>query len=266
MEILEPLALRDLKSVTPEKPISTLLPPPAPKTTKGSKAGKAKTTPPPSAPASPAPGHLAEYLRRAEARPDLASKPLLAQRRFLEGEEAFAKYSAIRLTQPLEKSIALRKARLDALLAAYGRTVDLKVPEWSHAATFRIGEALVGFGEALEKSERPADLKGDDLLAYEDVVLRQSNGFHDRGEAVWIELLKATKDAPDDPWLEKTKSTLWGRLANRFYFRPEPEYPVVSARPPDRKRTDKLDAKAAGKEPRASADAGARAPREDTSR
>ncbi|HYM79967.1 MAG TPA: tetratricopeptide repeat protein, partial [Candidatus Limnocylindria bacterium] len=221
MEILEGLGRRELAGIAPGRPISSLL----------MASGSSKT--------AAASSHLADYLRRAEAHPKLASPSLLAQVRFLEGEEANTAYSAARLPQPLERSIPAKQKLLEKTLASYRKAVDLGVPEWAHASAFRIGEALVAFGEALEKSQRPADLTGDDLVAYEDVLYRQRDGFFDRGEGVWMELLRSqSREAQADEWIARTRTSLWGRLANRFYFRPEVEFPLAAASPPGRLRPD----------------------------
>jgi hypothetical protein len=98
----------------------------------------------------------------------------------------------------------------------------------------------VGFGKALEQCERPADLQGDDLAAYEDVLLEQSQAFTDRGEGVWTELLRQKgAEVSADAWVARAQTALWGRLANRFFYRPEVEFPVVEAKPPARDRTQK---------------------------
>jgi tetratricopeptide (TPR) repeat protein len=242
MEILEPLARRDLAGVSAERPLSTLLPTPR----KGAK---------PAAPAS----HLADYLQRGKARPDLVSRDLLAQMRYLQAEESRWAFEAARLTLPLEKSLRAKQKLLDSLVARYRRTVDMGVAEWAHASTFRIGEALVRFGESLEKSERPADLSGDDLAAYEEVLFKQSQGFHDRGESVWSDLLRQKgKAAPEDPWIVRTQTSLWQRLAKRFYYRPEMEFPLVAATPIEARRAAKERSKGAPAPPR-NGSSGARA-------
>ena len=79
---------------------------------------------------------------------------VLAHIRFLEGEEVRATYDSRALGQPLEASLPAKQALLDSLLATYRQCVDLGVARWAHAATFRIGEALVGFGDALCDSVR----------------------------------------------------------------------------------------------------------------
>jgi TolA-binding protein len=216
MQILEGFARRDLAQVTPEHSVATLLP----------KGGAAT---------DPTPSHLAEYLRLAKAHPELASPAVMAQVRFLEAEQAWKPYAAVRLVQPLQKSIPVKQRMLDSLVARYKRCVDLGASEWANAATFRIGQALIAFGEALEGSDRPADLQGDDRRAYDEVLLQQSQTFYDRGEGVWAELLRQKGATASDPWIAQARTLLWHRLGGRFYFRPEADYPLIAGAEPETK-------------------------------
>jgi len=239
MEILEPLARRDLAGLGTQRSIATLLPAPVPVAKKLAKGAKAATAAKavPVVPVAP-PSHLAEYLARAEKNPTLASRGLLAEVKFREAEEAYAAYDRVRLTQPLAASIKERQKRLDQTLTLYRRVVDAGVPEWAHASAFRMGEALIAFGRALENSQRPADLSGNDLTAYEDVLIEKAQPFYDRGEQVWTELLRQKgKDVKEDTWIAQTQGALWKRLGTRFYYRPETDFPLVAATPP-KKTTD----------------------------
>ena len=214
LDVLESLARRELLSVGPEKPVSALL---ATTTRKGARPGPTS--------------RLGQYLTLATAHPALLSRDLVAQVRFLQGEEAMTAYQAVRLTLPLKRSIAARQTRLDSVLVRYRRAADVGEPRWANAAAYRIGEALADFGAALERSERPADLKGDDRLAYEDVLLGQSHGFQVRAQDVWSDLLRKTaRTATDDPWVHQARSSLWRGLGKRFFFQPEVEFPVVESR------------------------------------
>jgi len=224
LEILEKLARRELASLPLDRPLASLLSPPPPQAKKR---------------AAAPPAYLAKYLKRAAQKPALASQPLLAEVRFRLAEEAYARYDALRLTQPLPKSIASKQKLLDSVLVRCRRTVDMGVSEWAHAATFRIGQALVGFATALEKSERPADLTGDDLMAYENVLTEQSMPFHERGESVWSDLLKQSRGGPGDAWTARARESLWGSLADRFLFQPDVEFPVVGAGGPGRARANR---------------------------
>ena len=235
MEIMEDMARRELAQVGPGHPLSALMPDKAPLHAKAgaAAAGAGELA------ASSAPSRLAAYLDLAARHPKLASRAIVAQVRFLEAEDARPAYEATRLMQPLRKSLRVKQKLLDSLVARYRRTTQLGVPEWSHAAAFRIGGALLAFGESLEGSERPADLKGDDLRGYEEVLLEQAQAFYEKGEGVWSELLKqAGKDGATDTWVAQTRTALWPRLAKRFFFRPEVEFPLVAASPDDRPRDD----------------------------
>ena len=228
LEILEKLAHQELGTVGPEKPLATLLATPKPATARAKGAA-------PSAP----PSYLAQYLKLASQKPGLASKPLLAEVRFQFAEEAYRRYDALKLTQPLPKSIAAKQKLLDSVLVRYRRTVDMGVPEWSHAAGYRIGQALVAFGSALEASERPADLTGDDLKAYENVLVEQSMTFHERGETVWSETLEKSQGGVADAWVMKTRQSLWAHLGDRFLFEPDVDFPVVEGKAPPRARSSR---------------------------
>ena len=237
LEILEPLASRDLATVSAAHPISTLLPAPAaPRTGSRGAARSARTTP-----ATP-PSRLAEYLKLAAAHPNLESRAILAEVRFLEAEEAYPAYDTTRLSQPLAKSIALRQKRLDTLLALYRESMNFGVSRWSHASAYRMGEAVVAFGKALEQSERPADLEGDARRAYDNVLSDRSRAFGDRAEAIWADVLRQrAKDHSDDEWIARTQTSLWKRLSNRFTYRPELEFPLAPASPPAKVADDSSD-------------------------
>ncbi|TMQ70077.1 MAG: tetratricopeptide repeat protein [Candidatus Eisenbacteria bacterium] len=200
-------------SYGPDHPISTLLDPETPNVpaAKPGRHGHRAAARPALADTSRSRSFLAEYLRRGTAHSGLVSKQLLAQVRYLQGEEAGARYAAARLAQPLEKSIPIKQKLLDSTLARYRASIDLGAPEWSSASAYRIGEALVGFGEALEHSERPADLRGDDLRAYDDVILQQSQGFESRGEDVWSDLLRERgKDEKPNRWVTQARELIAG--------------------------------------------------------
>jgi tetratricopeptide (TPR) repeat protein len=239
MDILVSLARRDLASVGPDRPISSLLPAPTPAPSSKKRSKGAKVAKPATLPATP-PSRLAEYMALAAKHPELASPGLMSEVRFRQAEEIAAASNGVALRLPLATSIAKRKDLLDRALAGYRQCIDLGVPRWSHAATYRIGENLVGFGEALETSERPADLQGDDLLAYRKVLAERSQGFYDRGENVWATLLKQQpRDSVADEWVTRAQSTFWKRLSNRFYYQSEVEYPLVAATEPEKTRLEK---------------------------
>ena len=177
---------------------------------------------------------LAAYLALAKQNPDLASPAILAKVDYLTAEEAHGEYAAMKLTQPLPKSLEKKKAKLESTLELYNKCSAYGIAEYTRAAAYRVGQSLIEFGDALAKSERPKDLTGDDLAAYDDVINQQSWEFYDRGEDVWSDLLTQTRGESDDPgeWIVKTRDSLWPRLAQKFLFEPAVEHPLVAAKPP----------------------------------
>ncbi len=229
--ILGTRAAKELESCGPDRPVSSLLP----KAEKPAKKGKKSKASAKDAKAATQPAtSLARYMELAVAHPQMASASLLAQVSYLEGEDARRAYEAARLTQPLAPAIAAKKALLETVLGEYRQCAELGVEPWSIAGTFRIGESLAKFGEALRESERPADISGEDLLAYEEVLETQSWEFADRAEETWSELLKNAQPKSDatNEWIARTRGELWPRLARRFVHHPELEYPLIAGEQP----------------------------------
>ncbi len=187
-------------------------------------------------PSATVPSELSRYLTLAKQHPDRAAPDILAQVAFLEAEQELARYTQLRLTQPLEQSLQRKRDALDATLQSLGACAQHSVAPWAQAAAYRVGEALVHFGDALVQSERPSDLTGDDRLAYDEVLEEQSWAFYDRGEEAWAQLLREPGSSESDEvrtWLEKTRSSLYPRVARRFAHHPEVSYPLVPATEPE---------------------------------
>ncbi|MFN8178082.1 MAG: hypothetical protein U0167_09140 [bacterium] len=208
MAVLDRRARGELASVSAAHPVSGLL------------AAPTKTRPA---------SATRRWMDLAKAHPKTASRELLAQVAFLGGEEARAAYERVTLTQPLKVSVAKKKSLLENALKEYRSCAAQETAPWNRAAATRIGECLVAFGDALMQSERPADLGKDDLVAYEEVLSRQSAPFFDKGEDVWSQLVRHAGDAPKDEWVERAKQELWPRIARRFSHVPEVDYPLVTA-------------------------------------
>jgi TolA-binding protein len=208
--ILESRAGRELAALAPEEPISRAL-------------GK-----------DPRTANLRRYLDLAAKHDSLASRTILAEVRFRHGEEARTRLEQARLTQPLEPAVATKKKLLEGALSEYRACSEYAAAPWNQAAVFRIGECLVEFGDALMESDRPADLEGDDLAAYEQVLEERSWDFWDRGEETWAGLVRrAAEGGAEGDWVERAESELWPRIARRFAHRPEVEHPWISAAPPE---------------------------------
>jgi outer membrane protein assembly factor BamD (BamD/ComL family) len=220
MEIRAERAERELSRVASgQVALSTLIAPPA--STGGASGASAAS-------------NVQAYLALVAANPSLASPSIMAQIDFLKAEELYPAYASMRLTQPLPEAIERKKTKMEELLKSYEQCAGHGIAEYARAAAHRIGQVLVDFGDALASSERPTDLNADDLVAYDEVLEQQGWAFYDRGIDVWSNLLREVGDAKEDPgqWVARTRQSLWPRLAERFLYQPEVDYPLVVATPP----------------------------------
>ena len=215
MNVLHGLALRDLDQVTPGNSVSQFVPETR---DEGSEAAS----------------NLGRYLELADAHPDLSDAAILARVEFLRGEEERQRFDRIHLRQPLDRSIAMKNESLEKLVAHYQGCTDRAILPWSRASAYRIGDALVAFGDALQQSERPPELNGDDLAAYDEILEEQAWGFFDQGEEIWAEVLRQSVSAEDDEggWITRTREGLWPRVSERFVHYAAADYPVIEARKP----------------------------------
>jgi len=182
-------------------------------------------------------GDLALYRELVARYPERADRDFLAEVDFARAEELRASYDVLALSLPLERSISAKQSSLERCLSSYRAVLEHRAPRWSSAATFRMGEVVVAFGDALRASPRPPDLAEADRAGYESLLEDQAWSFFDRGEAIWGELLRASgEDAPDpDGWIERTRHALWPRVAARFLHYPEAMHPTLL---PDEGRND----------------------------
>lgn len=168
----------------------------------------------------------------AEQNPELASAALFSRIELRQAERTVSTFETIALTQPLPASLERKRDALTRLLEAYRSVAERGVTPYAQTAAFRIGDALVHMGDALLSSERPENLRGDDLIAYDEVLASQAWSFTERGEDAWRELLRAHAKSDDPalaPWIASTRAALFPRTAQRFLHRPSFEYPVLDA-------------------------------------
>lgn len=93
-------------------------------------------------------------------------------------------YAAVRLTMPLKKSLAAKRAALDKALKAYDAAGAYGIAEVATAATFETGELYRGLAQALLDSQRPKNLDADALEQYNLLLEDQADPFNEKAIAV----------------------------------------------------------------------------------
>jgi len=138
------------------------------------------------------------------------------------------RFAVVKLTQPLAKSLKLKKSLMEEVIAAYTSAADYGVAEVTTAATFRLGEVYEQFSSDLMGSDRPADLDVDALEQYELLLEEQAFPFEEKA----IDLYKANTDrAADgvyDEWVQRSFERLAGLMPAR-YAKKERSEDVITA-------------------------------------
>lgn len=138
------------------------------------------------------------------------------------------RFEVVKLSQPLARSLKLKKGLMENVIAAYSDAAAYGVAEVTTAATFRLGEVYEQFSIDLMDSDRPADLDLDALEQYEILLEEQVFPFEEKA----IDLYKAnTGRAPDgvyDEWVQKSFRRL-ARLMPARYAKKERSEDVITA-------------------------------------
>jgi TolA-binding protein len=126
------------------------------------------------------------------------------------------RFEVLKLTQPLAKSVKLKKALMEDAIAAYAEAADYGVAEVTTAATYQLGQVYEVFGADLIDSERPGELDAEALDQYELLLEEQAFPFEEEA----IDLYKANTDrAVDgvfDEWVQQSFVRLAGLMPARY--------------------------------------------------
>ena len=100
-----------------------------------------------------------------------------------------------------------RKA-MEAALKAYEAAADYQVAEVTTAATFESAELYRQLGKDLISSERPKNLKKDELEQYDVLLEEQAFPFEEKAIKLHEVNAARTRDGTYDEWVQKSFSAL----------------------------------------------------------
>jgi tetratricopeptide (TPR) repeat protein len=136
------------------------------------------------------------------------SRALAAKATLTLATPAREEFKNIKLVVPLKKSLAEKRKAMEAALKAYEAAADYQVAEVTTAATFESAELYRQLGKDLMSSERPKNLKKDELEQYD--VLLEEQAFPFEEQAIKLHEVNAarTKDGTYDEWVQKSFAAL----------------------------------------------------------
>jgi tetratricopeptide (TPR) repeat protein len=122
----------------------------------------------------------------------------------------------VRLTVPLDRSLAARKKSLEAALAAYGRASDYAVAPVTTAATFAMADLYRDFGRALMNSERPRNLSAEELEQYDLLLEEQAFPFEEKAIGIHERNARRATEGVYDESVRKSYAALAELEPGRF--------------------------------------------------
>lgn len=123
-------------------------------------------------------------------------------------EPVRASYQQVQLVEPLQKQLALKKARFQDTLKAYAVAADYGVAEVVTASTFQIGSVYQDFGKALLGSQRPKKLSKLELEQYNVLLEEQAFPFEEKAIEYHELNAKRANDGLYDDWVQKSFAAL----------------------------------------------------------
>jgi cellulose synthase operon protein C len=137
-------------------------------------------------------------------------------------------FREVRLTAPLKKSLIVKRNALETAMDGYKRAADYQVAEVTTAATFEMAELYRTLAKDVMASERPKNLKGEELEAYNSLLEEQVFPFEEQSIKAHELNAARAKDGVYDEWVRKSFKAL-AELKPARYGKTELTHDVVTS-------------------------------------
>jgi len=136
------------------------------------------------------------------------SRYLAADATLLLAQGHFNAYKQAKLTHPLKESLARKKDLMQDTIKTYEGVLQYRVAEVSTSATYQIAEIYADFAQSLLKSERPQNLKAEELQQYDSLLEEQAFPFEEKAIEIHVENLKQIQNGVYDDWIKRSLAQL----------------------------------------------------------
>ncbi len=150
-------------------------------------------------------------------------------------EPQAAAYRQVRLVEPLQRNLRLKRTRMEQALAAYAAAAEVGIAEITTAATFHSAALYQDFGRAMLESERPKRLSKAEREEYDVMLEEQAFPFEERAIALHETNAQRSTQGLLDDWVRRSfaelarlKPARWGK-AERSDERLPAEVPALQA-------------------------------------
>ena len=146
---------------------------------------------------------------------DLAATALVSL-----SNDKMSQYKAIKLTQPLNKSMAKKRKLLKSLLTDYAKIIDYGIQSKATEAGYNRATLYALLATAMMDSQRPKGMSELELEEYELVLEEKVYPIEEQAITAYENHIALTKDDIWDQWIEKSYQALEKLLPSR-YNKPE---------------------------------------------
>jgi hypothetical protein len=146
--------------------------------------------------------------RAAGAQRTDRSRALAAKATLTLAAPAREEFKRIKLVSPLKKSLVEKRKAMEAALKGYEQAADYQVAEVTTAATYESAELYRQLGKDLLSSERPSNLKKDELEQYNVLLEEQAFPFEEKAIKLHEVNIARAKDGDYDEWVQKSYAAL----------------------------------------------------------
>lgn len=137
-----------------------------------------------------------------------ATRTLAAKSSLELGKMEAAEARRLRLTAPLDKSVAAKKTAMESAISSLNRAAGYGFAETTTAATFEIAGLYQDFGQSLMNSERPAKLKELELEQYNLLLEEQAFPFEEKAIQAHEANIKRIEQGRYDVWVKQSAAAL----------------------------------------------------------
>lgn len=130
--------------------------------------------------------------------------------------DEFSRYSKIKLTLPLKKSLKKKRAALDKTLKSYKGVLDYGVAEFATQANHKIGNIYSQLSQDLLNSQRPKGLDALALEQYEILLEEQAFPFEEKAVDILSSNAERAWTGIYDDWVKKSFKALAEILPARY--------------------------------------------------
>jgi tetratricopeptide (TPR) repeat protein len=144
------------------------------------------------------------------------TRTLAARSALVLAEQLYGNFVVVKLQQPFETSLKEKQQRMDVAIKTLSRLVDYQIADVTAAATYYMAETYSNFSHSLLESERPDDLKPEDLEEFKNKLDEAAFPFEEKAIKVHEKNMELLHSGVFNSWTEKSLSKLTELMPGRY--------------------------------------------------